>query len=70
MCIHCVVVCVRICIVFYVGCRCMYCVVVYIRYRSTLYCVVLYIGCKCMCDMLSVGACTAWCCMSCVVVCV
>ena len=42
ICIHCVVLCVRIC-------------------------VVLYTRCRCMCAMSGVGACIAWCCMSCVV---
>lgn len=55
-------------IMLYTRCRYMYCVVVYTGW--SMYCVVLYHGCRCMCSMSGVGSCIAWCCMSCVVVCV
>ena len=57
MCIHYVVLCIHICI--------LWCCTSGIDG-----CIVLYIGLRCMCGMSGVGACITCCCMSCVVVCV
>lgn len=57
MCIHCVVLCVCICVVLYIECR-------------SMHYAVLYTGWRCMCGMLSVGVGIAWCCMPCMVLCV
>jgi len=68
MCICYVLLCVHICLVLYIGCRCMYCVVMYTGCGG-MYCVVLYTKCRCMCGISGVGACIPWCCMWGVVVC-
>jgi len=54
-----------VCIVLYIGCRCMYFVLVYTRCRC-MYCVVLYTRCRCMYFLVVYTGCR---CMYCVVLC-